>query len=141
MSTSPSLPVRAPDLQSAFQQLEQEFALAYNRGEMEKMGSFYTPDAIVLPPNHEIVQGAVNIPGLMREFRQNGGRDLKLEVTRVEQFMDTAVEIGRYSIVIQRQDGTQMMDRGKFLILRRRLPNNQWRIFADAWNSDLPPAA
>ncbi len=140
MSTSSSVPVRGPDLQTEFQRLEHEFTQAFNKGDLERMGAFYTPDAIVLPPNHAIVQGAVNIPGLMREFHQNGASDLKLEVTRVEQFLDTALEIGRYSLLLRRPDGASTLDRGKFMVLRRRLPNNQWRIFADAWNSDLPPA-
>ena len=141
MSTSSPLPVRGPDLQSEFQRLAQEFALAFNRGDIEKIGSFYTPDAIVLPPHHEIVQGAVNMPGLMREYQQRGASDLKLEVTRVEQFLDTALEVGRYSMLIRQPDGTSIVDRGKFMALRRRLPNNQWRIYADAWNSDLPLAS
>ncbi|MGE0404883.1 MAG: DUF4440 domain-containing protein [Candidatus Korobacteraceae bacterium] len=141
MSTSPSVPVRSPDLHAEFQRLAQEFAAAYNRGDFEKMGSFYTPDATILPLNHEVVQGAVNAPKLFREFQEMGARDVRLDVTRVEQFLDTALEIGRYSMLLQRPDGTSMMDRGKYLSLRRRLPNNQWRIVADAWNSDLPPVA
>jgi|SwirhisoilCB2_FD_contig_61_7073767_length_480_multi_2_in_0_out_0_1 ketosteroid isomerase-like protein len=140
MSTSPSIPVRGTDLQSEFQRLAQEFASAFNKGDFEKIGSFYTPDAIVLPPHHEIVQGAVNIPSLLREFQQMGATDLKLEVTRVEQFLDTALEIGRYSMLVRQPDRTSIADRGKYMSLRRRLPNNQWRIYADAWNSDLPLA-
>jgi ketosteroid isomerase-like protein len=141
MSASPSVPLRGPDLEIEFQRLEDEFALAFNKGDFEKLGSFYTPDAIVLPPNHSIVQGAVNIPDFMRELHQMGAKDLKLEVTRVEQFLDTALEIGRYSVLLRRPDGSSIQDRGKFMVLRRRLPNNQWRIFGDAWNSDLPPTA
>jgi hypothetical protein len=43
-------------------------------------------------------------------------------------------------MLVRQPDRTSIADRGKYMSLRRRLPNNQWRIYADAWNSDLPLA-
>ena len=47
-----------------------------------------------------------------------------------------AMEVGRYSLSIVRENGAQVTDRGKYLKVWRRL--GAWRIVADCWSSNLP---
>jgi hypothetical protein len=47
-----------------------------------------------------------------------------------------AIEIGRYTIAIRRQNGTTVADRGKFIHAWRRL--GAWLLLADSWSSNLP---
>jgi hypothetical protein len=52
---------------------------------------------------------------------------------------DMAVETGRYTVVVRQENGTTVVDRGKFVHAWRRL--GVWLMVADCWSSDLPLAA
>jgi ketosteroid isomerase-like protein len=138
MSSNP-IAAQAPDLKNQVQREATEFAAAFNRRDFDKIASFYSTDATILPPNHEIVQGGAQVSRMFQEFEQAGATDLRLEVTRAEQYGDVVLEFGRYSLTLRRPNSTSTADRGKYIIVRRRQPSGEYRIYVDCWNSDLPP--
>ena len=69
----------------------------------------------------------------LREFGDAGYQDLRKDTTRVDVSGDMAMEIGRYTVSIVKEDGSSTTDRGKYVAVWRRL--GAWRIVADCWCS------
>jgi ketosteroid isomerase-like protein len=61
-----------------------------------------------------------------------------METTRVDHSGDMAMEIGQFSYVVRKSDGTLIPERGKYVRVWRRL--GAWLMIADCW-SRTPMAA
>lgn len=86
-----------------------KFAAAYNRGDAAGVAAIYAPDAAVLPPNHEMVQGRPAIEEVFSDM-QMGASNLVLTTVDVQGSDDTAYEIGKYTITIK-PEGQAEIDR------------------------------
>ena len=72
------------------------------------------------------------IERLLREIGEAGYSDLRLETTRVDHSGDMAMELGRFSMVLRKADGTLLPEHGKYVKVWRRL--GAWLIMADCWS-------
>jgi uncharacterized protein (TIGR02246 family) len=124
------------DVQSAVRELTQDYVTAFNTGNYDQAAAFFAEDAFLMPPQREAVQGQKAIERMLRELREAGYQNVRVETIRVEQSGDMAVAIGRYTVAIQQTNGTTVADRGKFVQSWRRL--GIWLMTSNCWNSDLP---
>lgn len=115
----------------------QRFASAFNAGDFDTLATFYTDDAVVMPPNEEIARGPVAI---RKSFAGLGTMKARLTVRteRVVQSGDMAYEYGTYDMTLTPPGQSQMADRGKFVTVWRKMPDGEWRIAADIFNTSLP---
>jgi ketosteroid isomerase-like protein len=72
------------------------------------------------------------IEGLLRQLGESGYSDLRMETTRVDYSGDMAMELGRFSVVVRKADGTLTPERGKYVRVWRRL--GAWLLMADCWS-------
>jgi uncharacterized protein (TIGR02246 family) len=128
-------------VQQAIMQNNARFAEAYNRGDVAAVGGMYTDDAVLLPPNFQMLEGRQAIQDFWGGARQMGIRDLALETVRVEERGDAAWEIGAYTLKIQQESGRPTEDRGKYLVVWKRASDGSWRLAVDIWNTNSPPPA
>jgi ketosteroid isomerase-like protein len=120
------------DADTSIRAISPRFADAFNRADWNTLSTFYADDAVLLPPNADIVRGSSAIG---QAFGAMGGNaKMSLTPDRIVQSCDTAYEYGTYTM----QMGT-MNDRGKYLTVWRRMPNGDWKITADTFNTSLPP--
>jgi uncharacterized protein (TIGR02246 family) len=131
---SPSL-----DVESTIRGLTQDFNMNFNTGNYDQVANLFSSDAVFMAPHHESSVGPKAIERKLREFGEAGYQDLRLETTRVDYSGDMAMEMGRYSVSIVRESGTNFTDQGKYLKVWRRL--GAWRIVADCWSSNLPASS
>ena len=127
------------DVESTIRGLTQDFSMNFNTGNYDQVAGLFASDGLFMAPNHEPVVGPKPIERKLREFGESGYQNLRLETLRVDSSGDMAMEIGRYSVAIVREDNTTAADRGKYLKVWRRL--GAWRVAADCWSSNLPVAA
>lgn len=125
------------DAESAIRGLTQDFCTAFNTGNYDQVAALFAADGLYLTPHREAVQGPKAIERMLRELGESGHHDLRFETTRVDHSEDMAIEIGRYTVVIQR-GSRSITDRGKFMRGWRRL--GTWSIVADSRSSNLPAA-
>jgi len=127
------------DVESTIRDLTQDFCTAFNTANYDHCAEMFAPDGTLMPPNHDLVQGSKAIERTLQRFADLGYEDLRRETIRVEASGDLAVEIGRYTVSIRQNNGTTVVDRGKYVNSWRRL--GAWRIVTDCWSSNLPRTA
>ena len=132
----------APKLAShadAIHQLDAEFMKAASaKSAASLVKAFYAPDAVLMPPNHPIVEGRAKIQGFLQALIDSGLTSIKLDTTTIAGAGDLAYGRGRYSLTISPPSGTPVQDAGKYVVVYRRQANGAWRAVTDIFNSDQP---
>ena len=121
----------------AIRRLDAEFmkaADARNAGALVK--AFYAADAVLMPPNHPIVEGRANIQGFLQGLMDSGFTGIKLETTTVVDAGDLAYGRGRYTLSMAPPGGAPVQDVGKYIVTYRRQADGTWWAVADIFNSD-----
>lgn len=120
------------DVESQLRDLTQDFAMSFNTGNYDQAAGLFAADGELMAPLHEGAYGLKAVERLLRQLGEQGYSDLRMETTRVEHSGDMAMEIGRFSVVVRKADGTMVAERGKYVKVWRRL--GVWRLVADCWS-------
>ena len=124
------------DVDSTIRGLTQDLGTAFNTGNYDQGAALFALDGVFMPPHREQSQGAKAIERTMQDLGDLGLHDLRFETVRVDCSGDMAIETGRYTLALSQENGTTVVDRGKYLRAWRRL--GAWLISADCWNTNLP---
>ena len=123
------------DVESQLRDFSQDFATSFNTGNYDQAASLFAPDGVFMAPHYEGAYGRKPVERLLRQMGESGYSDLRLETTRVDHSGDMAMELGRFSIVVRKTDGTVIAERGKYVRVWRRL--GAWLLLADCWSGTL----
>lgn len=132
--------VDAAAVQEAISAKDQAFAEAFTAGDAAAIAAQYAPDAVVLPPNGERIEGPAAIQetfaGMLAEIP---GTSLSLTTNNVQVAAagDYAYGVGSYSMSGPAPDGTEWSDQGKYLAVWKNV-DGDWQMVVDTWNSDNP---
>jgi ketosteroid isomerase-like protein len=127
-----------PGIAEAIRKLDGEFMDAGNTGNAAALVSaFYANDAVLMPPNHPMVEGAAVIEKFWRGLFDAGLRRVTLETTRVEAAADLAYGRGRYRLELAPAGTAPVEDAGKYVVVYRPDGGGRWRAVVDIFNSDL----
>ena len=118
----------------AIQAANQEFMTACERRDVGVLGRLYSDDALVLPPNSDIVRGTGAIGEFWQGMFDRGVTAVNLETVDVEPAGDAAVEVGRYRVMA----GEALADHGKYLVVWKKQAG-EWKLHRDIWNTSQPP--
>jgi len=118
----------------------QEFVAAYNVKDVEKVGTFFSGNASLMPANRSTLNGVESIKGFYNErFTVDGATDLNIETLSVQGHGPLAYFAGTFSLNLRPPDGSaEGRDRGKVIWILRKL-GGQWRFEYQIMSSDLPP--
>jgi ketosteroid isomerase-like protein len=111
--------------------------MSFNTGNYDQAAGLFASDGELMAPDYEGAHGQKAVERLLRQLGELGYGDLRMETTRVDHSGDMAMEIGLFSLVVRKADGTMVPERGKYVKVWRRL--GAWRLVADCW-SRTPPA-
>jgi uncharacterized protein (TIGR02246 family) len=128
------LPVSAMAQEKAtIQNLNDQFARAFNTGDIAAVAAHYTEDAVVLPPGAELVMGRNAILTFWKAASEQIG-DFKLTAVDVKPLgSDAAREIGAFSL---RTKGSQSQEvTGKYVVVWEKV-GTDWKIATDIWNTN-----
>jgi uncharacterized protein (TIGR02246 family) len=133
---------RAAD-EAALRKLDDEWSKAAGAKDLEKTVSFYTDDAMVLPPNSPVLQGKEAIRAMWKGmFAVPGfGGGWKANKVEVAKSGDLGWTTGPYEINEIDASGKPMTDKGKYLAVWKKQADGSWKCVADMFNTDLPPAS
>ena len=119
--------------------VNKNFIAALNQGDAAGIAALYTEDAILLPPNSEMLEGREAAQAFWQGGIDMGIKEGKLETVIVEAQENAAYEVGKYTLVIQPPGGPTITDKGKYLVVWKR-QEGSWKLHADSWNTSLPAA-
>ena len=115
------------------------YSTAATSADVPTLNSFYSDDAIVMPPNAKAMRGRAEV--------DKGNADmvsimkvtaLKLSTQDVVTSGDVAIETGTYDQTLQPKTGKAIHDVGKYVAVWRKQGDGNWRITRLIYNSDLP---
>ena len=114
-----------------------QYMTAY-KGKDAAVASLHTEDAVVLPPNLEMIKGREAVQNATTAEINAGGTDLALTTLDVYGSGDFAYERGRYALKVKQDEQVLMQDSGKYIVVWEQVSKDNWLIKADIWNTDLP---
>ena len=98
---------------------------------------YYTPDAVVMPPNGEVIRGREALIAFNEAFPPY--EDLQFTHVEVDGAGDMAYVYGIYTMVMATSEGAEPVeDHGKYIEIWKRQPDGSWKVALDIFNSDLP---
>lgn len=111
------------------------FSEAFNRGDVAAVAAMYSDDAIVLPPDGDMVQGRSAIEALWKGARDSGVRAVAFTVLDVRSSRNLAVEVGKAELTIQPANQPESSQTIKYVVVWKRQKAGTWKLFRDIWNS------
>ena len=115
--------------------VNREIGKAFSRGDAAAIAACYTDDAVVMPPNSQMIKGREAIEEFWKGAMGMGVRSIQLDTLDVQSGTDLAYEIGNATMIIQPQGGKAATDTVKYVVVWKRQPDGSWKLAADIWNS------
>ena len=128
-------------IEQALRDLDAQWSAAAAAKDLDKTVSYYSDDAIVLPPNMASATTKEAIRNVWKDLIASASSS-SWKATRVEvaKSGDMAYVSGTYEVTLNDAGGKPVNDRGKYLEVWERQADGKWKCGADIWNSDLPAA-
>jgi ketosteroid isomerase-like protein len=122
-------------------QLVTDFTAAYNAKDLAKVGTQFSANSAVMPPNRSTLRGIDPVKGFFESrWKDDGATNLVIEVQTVEGHGPMGFVAGAFSLELKGPDGTATgRDRGKVLWIVHKYAG-QWKFDWQIMSSDLPPA-
>jgi uncharacterized protein (TIGR02246 family) len=122
--------------------LDDQWSTAAGAKDLEKTVSFYSEDAIVMPPNASAAATKEAIRKVWQDLLASPGLVMRWKTTKVEvaKSGDLACISGTYDLTMNDASGKQVDDHGKYVEVWEKQTDGKWKCGTDIWNSDLPVA-
>ena len=114
------------------------FGEGIRRGDSAAVGALYTEDAILMPPNFEMVRGRSSAQGFWGGAIKMGVKDAILTTVELTDVGNVVHEVGNYALKIQPEGQAAFEDKGKYVVLWNKMPDGSLKLHRDIWNSSLP---
>lgn len=118
--------------------LQARFAQVFLEKDWEGLGTLYTPQAVLMPPNAPSITGSQNI---VAYFAGTGITISHFEISSEEIAANDrmAMNRGTYAITFTAPGMTgRAREEGKYLWVLRPSPNGGWQIAVDMFSSNRP---
>jgi len=130
-------------IEQALRDLDAKWSAAAGAKDIDKTVSYYSEDAVVMPPNAPSAKTREAIRSAWKEMLTTPGAALSWKATKVEvaKSGDMACVSGTYEETTTDASGKPVKDRGKYVEVWEKQADGTWKVVADIWNSDLPASA
>ncbi len=119
-------------------QRDAEWSIAASEGrDVERILSYWTDDAIALPPGLPAVVGKAALRQYVEDSMQIPGFRISWTSTDVTFSPDgnLAYMHSRNAVTMDAPDGTPSTTKGRAVTIWRREPDGEWRCTVDIWNA------
>jgi ketosteroid isomerase-like protein len=125
--------------EQALRDADAEWSKAAGAKDLDKTVSFYSDDAIVMPPNASAATTMDAIRSAWKEMLASPGLVISWKAIKVEVAKSGEIGFvsGTYEVTMNDASGNPVNDRGKYLEVWEKQPDGSWKCGADIWNSDL----
>jgi ketosteroid isomerase-like protein len=130
-------------IEKAIRDLDAQWSTAAGTKNLDKTVSYYSADAIVMPPNASAAMTKEAIRKVWQDLLASPGLAISWKATKVEvaRSGDIGFVSGTYELTMNDPSGKQVNDRGKYVEVWKKQADGKSKVVADIWNSDLPASA
>jgi ketosteroid isomerase-like protein len=136
---------RAADtkIEQALRDADAQWSAAAGAKDLDKTVSFYSNDAIVMPPNAASATTKEAIRKVWQDLIASPGLVISWKATKVEvaKSGDLACVSGTYEVTMNDPSAKPANDHGKYVEVWEKQADGKWKCGTDIWNSDLPTSA
>ena len=124
-------------------ELDAQWSAAAGTKDVDKTVSYYSEDAVVLPPNAPSATTKEAIRSAWKEMLTAPGAAISWKATKVEVAKSGEIGYvsGTYEETANDASGTPVKDHGKYVEIFKKQADGTWNAVLDIWNSDLPALA
>jgi ketosteroid isomerase-like protein len=121
--------------------LDDQWSAAAGARDVEKVASFYAPDAVAYPPNEVAAVGRANARAAWAAMLADPSLKISWKASHAEVAKGGGLgyTAGAYALSVKGPDGKTIHDTGKYLCVWQKGPDGKWQSIHDMWNSDLKP--
>src|SRR5262247_676491 len=123
------------EARAAIETANAKFSEAFARGDAKALSAMYTSDAIVFPPDSEMIRGNEAIGEFWKATRDSGVQSVALTSVDVGRSGDFAYEVGKVSLAIQASGKEPTTETAKYVVVWKRQVDGSWKLHRDIWNS------
>lgn len=123
------------EARAAIEAANASFSEAFARGDAKALAALYTPDAMVFPPDSDVIRGNEAIGSFWKTTRDGGVRSATLTTTDVGRSGDVAYESGTVSLTIQPAGAEATTVVEKYVVVWMRQSDGAWKLHRDIWNA------
>ena len=123
------------EARAAIETANARFSEAFARGDAKALAAMYTSDAIVFPPDSEMIRGNEAIGEFWKNTRNSGVQSAALTTVDVGRTGDVADEVGRVSLTIQAAGQEPTTAVAKYVVVWKRQADGSWKLHRDIWNN------
>lgn len=118
----------------------QDFVTAYNARDLEKVGSFFSASAALMPANRSTLRGVDTVKGYYEgRWKEDGTTNLSIVPETVDGHGPLGFFAGTFSLELKGPDGAVTgHDRGKVIWIVHKYAGG-WKFDWQMMSSDLPP--
>jgi uncharacterized protein (TIGR02246 family) len=127
-------PAKDGAVRAAIEKQNAAFSAALARGDAAGLAAAYDEDAIVFPPDAEMVRGRTAIEALMKGLLAGGVKSLDLSVVDVRSSGGLAVETGTGVLKVQAAGGAEQSQSIKYVVVWKQQTDGSWKLYRDIWN-------
>ena len=129
-------------IEQALRDLDAQWSAAAAAKDLDKTVSFYSADAIVMPPNTSAAATKEATRKVWQDLLASPGLAVSWKATKVEvaKSGDIGFVSGTYELTTSDASGKPVPDRGKYVEVWEKQADGKWKRGADIWNSALPVA-
>lgn len=130
---------RAAD-ETALRKVDDDWSKAAGAKDVDKIVSYYSDEAIVMPPNAPVTTSKEVIRKIWKDYVTSPGFSGGWKATKVEvaRSGELGYVSGTWEFTVNDASGKPATDRGKFTEVWKKQADGSWKCVADIWNSDLP---
>ena len=116
------------------------YSNATTAADVEGVMSMYSADAIICPPNEDIITGTEGIRSFATQVLGGPGYQVTFELLNAEvsNHGDLGYTVNSYVIKVIGPQGQPVEEEGRDIRVWRKNSYGSWKIAIDTWNSDKP---
>ncbi len=122
--------------EASFRKLIEDWEVACNTGQADKVAGLYAADAVVLPPKGTPVRGTEPIRQFLAALIKAGLGEVALQPTRIEVTGEMGYGYGRYQMLVPVGPALRKEERGNFALICRCQAGGDWKAVLDIKSSD-----
>jgi ketosteroid isomerase-like protein len=126
------------DLREVIEKANILFGEGFKKRDAALTTSMYTDDTLLLPPNMEPIRGKENAQAFWGTSIEMGVIMEEHKVMEIIWEGDSAFEWGAYVVSFHPEGQEPVEEKGKYVVLWKRMADGSWKKHWDIWNSSMP---